>query len=668
MPVRKVRLKDGSVGYQWGTTGKVYKRREDAEAQGRAIKASQRKRKMKISKQQYNQLREKVGELEKLINGGKGSGNFGHAGRPGEIGGSAPAGGGSAKISLGEEHDEYDFDAKGYLSSTGALEGFFPETSEYYADGEHFTVHDGEGVSDDGKRVVTLPGETLFQTSDYMGKGVNPTKRLSAFQEITHKMREHGFSTEICDKVGSYAMAEHELFATEGDKTAGLKNVDSAARDARKAIKDHIVSLDEKGTGTDFDRRILKAVSEEIYRGQRGSHEALENKDENSFGRKTLNGGKGSGNFGHSGRPGEIGGSAPSGASSGLEGFSDEEKIKYYKARLADEEKARAKAIERGVSEEKASKLFDKTIDSLKEDIAKAEGANKPKEIKGGTKAEKEAIKSLIGAYDEDRGFAGVLEDAKAAGLPGDSNYQKAVRWVEGGGAAVYYDDVYEDLKSIYGEKFKESTYKTKSGDWKYKDGEPYVWTIYKAKLAKAIADELDKEGNSMSLYESLSMKLNELEKALNGGKGSGNFGHAGRPGEVGGSAPEGAHGAKLYKKIADENLKTEVQDVADYVGDATESNEDYKDAHKKFQKETDAHPNMTKEAKALDKKLDRLNHEIEVASEKALKKATALTEKLEKAKDSKTASKVAKEMEKLYKVNPSYETKQLVERLKKIR
>lgn len=35
MPVRKV-----SGGYQWGTRGKVYPTREQAEAQGRAIRAS----------------------------------------------------------------------------------------------------------------------------------------------------------------------------------------------------------------------------------------------------------------------------------------------------------------------------------------------------------------------------------------------------------------------------------------------------------------------------------------------------------------------------------------------------------------------------------------------------------------------------------------------------
>lgn len=45
MPVRKV-----SGGYRYGSTGKVYKRKSDAERQGRAIKAAQAKRKKKRRK------------------------------------------------------------------------------------------------------------------------------------------------------------------------------------------------------------------------------------------------------------------------------------------------------------------------------------------------------------------------------------------------------------------------------------------------------------------------------------------------------------------------------------------------------------------------------------------------------------------------------------------
>ena len=40
MPVRKVK-----GGYRWGKTGKVYKRKSDAQKQGRAIAISKRKRK-----------------------------------------------------------------------------------------------------------------------------------------------------------------------------------------------------------------------------------------------------------------------------------------------------------------------------------------------------------------------------------------------------------------------------------------------------------------------------------------------------------------------------------------------------------------------------------------------------------------------------------------------
>lgn len=90
MPVEKAKLKDGSIGYRWGKSGKVYKKRKDAEKQGLAILLSQRKR---MKKSTYNELMKKVEKLEKLVNGGKGSGNFGHAGRPGEVGGSASGGG-----------------------------------------------------------------------------------------------------------------------------------------------------------------------------------------------------------------------------------------------------------------------------------------------------------------------------------------------------------------------------------------------------------------------------------------------------------------------------------------------------------------------------------------------------------------------------------------------
>ena len=46
MPVRTVKNEEGEIiGYQWGTTGKIYKTRAEAEEQGRAIRAAQARRK-----------------------------------------------------------------------------------------------------------------------------------------------------------------------------------------------------------------------------------------------------------------------------------------------------------------------------------------------------------------------------------------------------------------------------------------------------------------------------------------------------------------------------------------------------------------------------------------------------------------------------------------------
>ena len=50
-----------------------------------------------MNRKQYNELKAKIEKLEKELNGGKGSGNFGHAGREGKVGGSAPSGYGSSK-------------------------------------------------------------------------------------------------------------------------------------------------------------------------------------------------------------------------------------------------------------------------------------------------------------------------------------------------------------------------------------------------------------------------------------------------------------------------------------------------------------------------------------------------------------------------------------------
>ena len=253
---------------------------------------------------------------------------------------------------------------------------------------------------------------------------------------------------------------------------------------------------------------------------------------------KKINGGKGSGNFGHYGRPGEVGGSSSSPSAGGysvesvsertmLRDYGDSERYPYldeeheklcdiadslYNADIGPEQ---FKAEYKELYEKYGKDFFDKVVedmagidsqitggssdphfDELVADYMDKLNEKKSDGVKGGTKAEHEAYVKLITDYydGDERGFKGALEDARAGGMPGESNYQKAKRSVEAGNFGISYDDCYRDLKSIYGKQFKESTYLTKDGEYKYRDGEPYVWTIYKAKIAKALADEMDKE------------------------------------------------------------------------------------------------------------------------------------------------------------------------------
>lgn len=109
-------------------------------------------------------------------------------------------------------------------------------------------------------------------------------------------------------------------------------------------------------------------------------------------------------------------------------------------------------------------------------------------------KATDEAYRDLVrDAYDEDMGgYEGALRDVQAAGMPGETNYQKAMRFLEGGSMDIYAEDMLNSLKDVYGDDFNESVYRNKDGSLKMRDGSPYVETMYKKQLAQRLAKDLD--------------------------------------------------------------------------------------------------------------------------------------------------------------------------------
>lgn len=72
--------------------------------------------------------------------------------------------------------------------------------------------------------------------------------------------------------------------------------------------------------------------------------------------------------------------------------------------------------------------------------------------------------------------------------------YQAAYIMCQYGCFDIYYNDCLETLKDVYGDDFDESKYITKDEAWRYKNNEAYIWTVYKAKIARAI-DMMYKKG-----------------------------------------------------------------------------------------------------------------------------------------------------------------------------
>ena len=108
----------------------------------------------------------------------------------------------------------------------------------------------------------------------------------------------------------------------------------------------------------------------------------------------------------------------------------------------------------------------------------------------GPRKAERQAYKDMLSGYN-DNGMEGIIENLKAVGMPDDTYFTKGQKLVEGGDFAITPQDAFDDLKSIYGDSFKPETYLNKDGSWKYKNGEPYVWTTYKNKIGMMLDKEM---------------------------------------------------------------------------------------------------------------------------------------------------------------------------------
>ena len=249
--------------------------------------------------------------------GGKGSGDFGHKGRPGEVGGSGSGGGSTedprdekyrGKLSWAEINDNgltpgEVRNINTYLNGKQTASAFdLLSSAEQQVIDEHQKANPGEGQ----RKKSAEERRTDRQVDSMVNRGV--------------------WSNSSTDEEGKFQVSDKEKVALakiQKDYARAAKNIEKygmgRGHDSEKFGKassklTELVKLVEKmGNGRFWldDDGIVRHDSAQAPGVLMGMKERIATRRE-----ERLAGGKGSGDFGHKGRPGEVGGSGEGGGNS----------------------------------------------------------------------------------------------------------------------------------------------------------------------------------------------------------------------------------------------------------------------------------------------------------------------------------------------------------------
>lgn len=81
-----------------------------------------------------------------------------------------------------------------------------------------------------------------------------------------------------------------------------------------------------------------------------------------------------------------------------------------------------------------------------------------------------------------------------AQGEPRPTTYQMALQLIQSGAFDCYCQQALQSLRYIYQDGWDASRYLKKNGDFRWRGGECYAWTIYKNTLATCINRMMEEE------------------------------------------------------------------------------------------------------------------------------------------------------------------------------
>lgn len=565
--------------------------------------------------------------------GGPGSGNHGHEGVPGQVGGSAPSG--DAKMSKDSfQKGKGDFELTGdvtdlYLTETARarVEGLV-KTVKTASDLENYLKDQGIKLETSYEPLRNAMGKeirSVKEQADYVIAAVEQYKDLGG---LTALKAVHIYEPDLDAQAQySYRAKGEEDVPDEGhlyisDRATGKQVMHEFAHafaDSTKPEGFDVVEWsaklnkeaglpDRAGTylGANADvreaERFADAMGGALTHGE-GTDNRL------SFAANVANivngvqskcdGGPGSGNFGHEGRPGEIGGSAPSltdSASTLLHGKSDD-----FKAEFLMERGVRFREVNKAMQDGRLDDLVDEKVREIareRDNVAgKAPDDAKIRKsaVKASLEIRNEPVEILV-AYDKDGNEigrnAGDTQGVKNGELdetystlhnhPGDADscFSGAdVRSFANTGEQVMYMTSTSKLYSLQ----KTSDYDGYSArsvathmdflEKKYQDGDMtrneliaetdlYLQLhahefglVYKQQDVSA--KNVDSEENPLDFSTPVDT-IKSQGTSKDGGPGSGNHGHQGVPGQVGGSLPATTAEA-LKEAIATGSISTKL-------------------------------------------------------------------------------------------------------------
>lgn len=525
------------------------------------------------------------------IKGGSGSGNFGHSGRPGKVGGS---GGGSGNWEgPGQPRYAHDNNPKRNSPQNRAEKPKEGETA--VATGPKPLQHHSEIKEGPMGRgwFITKKGDLYDVTSDF-GAGTNDhvgvfllpvvgeklglsPKKVGKLAELRKRLDEMAPDDKRWDKLSDkYQWMASDLMNEVLSKgvirvrafksSISIEGENMPLKRVQQLMKAGKIPSDKKSKfyvdGTDDpNRRYMENLTSSAIQGSMSWKMALENSKAatglSRFFNTIIKGGSGSGNFGHSGRPGKVGGSggesvSKSPAMSNLREFSKWEEENPVIAAAAEKAMGQkdpgSRMMYSAYDDYKSERRFVMDGNTMKGAASfKVSGSVLTINFLGSEKGSGAGTKILKDIISEGRvlGASKVVVEAR---VDSRSYFEKRGFSARKGTANVYElelgkkSDSKESINKKadrfpqpYHSKLSPGHSRTLRGHFikatQYEKDYLKATEAYEKEFQKTLIEYFkDQEKKALSVIKSFS------DTETKGGSGSGNYGHSGRPGKVGGS------------------------------------------------------------------------------------------------------------------------------------